>query len=84
MNDASIGFWIIVAVLVLLFVTVDVVVFLMFFPPWFRAVRAGVQIPLPVIVSMRLRGRPVRMLVDTYLLLKLRGTAVTIRAVEEA
>jgi len=84
MNDASIGFWIIVAVLVLLFVTVDVVVFLMFFPPWWRAVRGGAQIPLPVIVSMRLRGRPVRMLIDTYLSLKSKDTAITIAEVEEA
>lgn len=84
MNDASTGFWIIVAVVVLLFVTVDVVAFLMFFPPWFRAVRSRAQIPLPAIVSMRLRGRPVRVLVDAYLLLKSKDTAITIAEVEEA
>ena len=84
MNDASMEFWIIVAVLGLLFLAVDVAVFVLFFPPWWHAARAGAQIPLSVIVSMRLRGRPVRMLVDTYLLLKSKEDAVTIAEVEEA
>ena len=84
MNGASMGFWIIVAVLGLLFLAVDVAVFVLFFPPWWHAARAGAPISLPMIVSMRLRGRPVRMLVDTYLLLKSREDAVTIAEVEEA
>ena len=83
MNEASIGFWIVLSVLVPLFVTVDIAVFLIFFPPWWRAVRAGTQIPVPVIVSMRLRGRPLRMLVDALLLLPSKDTAITIAEVEE-
>ena len=82
MNDGSLGFWIAVLVFGLLFVIVDAVILTMIFPPWLRAVRAGAPIPLSIIVLLRLRGQPVRMLVDAYLLLKRKDVAITLAEVE--
>ena len=55
---------------------------LMLFQPWLQSFMAGAPVSIFDIIGMRLRGSPPRLIVETRLVLKYRGIAVSITDVE--
>jgi len=73
----------ILAFFALLWIIAVVVFGVFFFRPWIRSVVSGAPIPLVSIVLMRLRGAPVKLLLDAYIQLRHRGSTVPLWQVEK-
>ena len=52
------------------------------FRPWLRAKSSGVEVSLPNIMIMKIRGNPPLLLIDALIALKLESICVTIAEVE--
>jgi len=64
------------------FLAVILAMFVLLVRPWMRAFMSGAPISLFDVVGMRLRGNPVTLLIDTYLMLKWKQIPATIAEVE--
>lgn len=64
-------------------VIIGLAVFAQLFQAWMRVKLAGGQVTLIQIVSMRLNGVPINLIVDAYLVLLYRGTPKPMQLIEK-
>ena len=65
-----------------IFALVPMVLFLLLFRPWLRALLSGSPVPLVHVIGMRLRGNPPLLLIDAYLVLAKSGEEISMDEVE--
>ena len=64
-------------VVMVIFLTV-----MLLFRPWLHAFCSGAPIPMPVIIGMRLRGNPPKLIIDAYITMIHSGETIKIMEVE--
>jgi uncharacterized protein YqfA (UPF0365 family) len=77
------GVFVIVAVVWVTILALMACFFLAFVRPWIRSAMSGSPISMITILAMRLRGSPVKMLLDAYIQLRHRGSTASIADVEK-
>jgi uncharacterized protein YqfA (UPF0365 family) len=80
MSDAM--FWTVAAVLMLIPLLGMFAFMLVTFSPWMRAFMSGAPVTITSLLGMRLRGTPVKLVIDAYIQLRVRGKDVSLADVE--
>jgi uncharacterized protein YqfA (UPF0365 family) len=83
-DDPALTIVFVAMAVLLLFMLLFLSVFLFFFRQWIRALMSGAPVSMFSILGMRLRGNPVPLLIDAYIVLRRAGVNATISEVEGA
>lgn len=82
MNDSLI--FLFVAAFLLLLITAFALAFALLFRPWMQVFLSGGKVTLPTILAMRLRGVPVKLICDSYIMILQCGGNVDIGQLQKA